>query len=133
MIGQISRSLGVTSLPEYEVSVSFPCQLPTWKHPSPKDKFSHPPCPFYFGCRRILNVSNNQNFVFQQVLGYCTMQIFVNTLFRRGGNCQGDNRPVRPIYGKESGLGISSVPTSETANGVVGLDLDYIFTKSDLF
>ena len=29
----------MTSLPEYEVSVSFPCQLPMWKQPSPKDKF----------------------------------------------------------------------------------------------
>jgi hypothetical protein len=57
------------------------------------------------------------------------MQIFVNTLFRRGGKMP----RRRPIYGKESGLGFSSVPTSETANGVVGLDLVSIFTKSDLF
>ena len=29
----------MTSLPETEVSTSFSLQLPTWKHPSPKDKF----------------------------------------------------------------------------------------------
>ena len=54
------------------------------------------------------------------------MQILLIHCLGEEVKCQGDNRPVRPIYGKESGLGVSSVPTSETANGVVGLDLDSI-------